>query len=223
MHRMHHGPQTASGPETTGATIHWVPQYDIFASLMGLGVNGSNSRMIIEMSKIKPGDKILDVGCGTGDLTLTAKKYAGASGSAYGIDPSPEGIDIARKKARRSGAEVVFEVGLIEKIAYPDAAFDVVIRRLVIHHLPDDLKRQGFREIYRVLKPGGLVFIADFKPPSNPILAHVALALVGHRMMMQSNVWGIPPMLTETGFVEVASGPTRSVFLAFVSGKKPTV
>ena len=104
MHRMHHGPQTKSGPETTGATIHWVPQYDIFASLMGLGVNGSNSRMIIEMSKIKPGDKILDVGCGTGDLTLTAKKYAGASGSAYGIDPSPEGIDIARKKAKHSGA-----------------------------------------------------------------------------------------------------------------------
>ena len=222
MYRMHNDPKTRNGPETSGATIHWTSQYDIFASLMGLGVNGSNSRVIVEMAKIKPGDKVLDVGCGTGDLTLTAKKYAGASGSAYGIDASPEGIDLARKKAKRSGFETVFEVGLIEKIAYPDATFDIVISRLVIHHLPDDLKCQGFKEIFRVLKPGGLFLLADFKPPTNPVLAHVASALVGHRMMMQSNVWGIPPMLTETGFVDVASGPTRSAFLAFVSGKKPT-
>jgi ubiquinone/menaquinone biosynthesis C-methylase UbiE len=220
MHRMHNSPTTKSGPETTGATIHWTPPYDIFAGLLGLGVNGPNSRQIVEMAKIKPGDKVLDVGCGTGDLTLTARKYAGALGSAYGIDASPEGIDIARKKAKRSGSEAVFEVGLIEKIAYPDATFDVVISRLVIHHLPDDLKRQGFREIYRVLKPGGHVFLADFRPPTNPVLAHVSSALIKHRMM-QSNVWGIPPVLTETGFVDVTSGPTRSAFLAFVSGKKP--
>jgi ubiquinone/menaquinone biosynthesis C-methylase UbiE len=221
MHRMRNDPKTRSGPETAGLTIHWASRYDVFTGLLGLGVNRPNSRMIIEMAKIKPGDKVLDVGCGTGNLTLTAKKYAGASGSAYGIDASPEMIDVARKKAKRSGSETVFEVGLIEKIAYPDATFDVVISRLVIHHLPDDLKRQGFKEIYRVLKPGGLFFLADFKPPTNPVLAHVTSALVGHRMM-QSNVWGIPPMLTETGFVDVASGPTRSAFLAFVSGKKPT-
>jgi len=221
MHRMHNVPKTASGPETTGATIHWASQYDIFTSLLGLGVNRPNSRMIVEMAKIEPGDKVLDVGCGTGNLTLTAQRYAGASGSAYGIDASPEMIAVAQKKARRSGSGTAFEVGLIEAIAYPDATFDVVISRLVIHHLPDDLKRQGFREIYQVLKPGGLFFLADFKPPTNPVLAHVTSALVGHRMM-QSNVWGIPPMLTETGFVDVASGPTRSAFLAFVSGKKPT-
>ena len=222
MHRMHNNPKTRSGPETTGVTIHWTSQYDIFASLMGLGVNGPNSRMIIEMAKIKPGDKVLDVGCGTGDLTLTAEKYAGASGAAHGVDASPEGIDIARRKAKRSGSKTVFEVGLIEKIAYPDTTFDVVISRLVIHHLPDDLKRQAFAEIFRVLKPGGLLFVADFRPPTHPILAHVASALFGHRMM-QSNPWGIPPMLTEAGFVDVASGPTRSALLGFVSGKKPTV
>ena len=221
MHRMHDDLKTRSGPETTGATIHKASQYDIHTGLMGLGVNRSNSRMIIEMAKIKLGDKVLDVGCGTGNLTLTAKRYAGASGSAYGIDASPEMIDVARKKAKRTGSETDFEVGLIEKIAYPDATFDVVISRLVIHHLPDDLKRQGFAEIFRVLKPGGLFFLADFNPPANPILAHVASALVSHGMM-QANVWRIPPMLTETGFVDVASGPTRSAFLAFVSGKKPT-
>ena len=221
MHRMRNAHKTRNGPETTGAVIHWTAQHDIFVRLVGLGLNGDNSRMIVEMAKIRPGDKVLDVGCGTGDLTLTAKSYVGASGAAYGIDASLQGIDLARKKAERSGSASVFEVGLIEKIPYPEAAFNVVISRLVIHHLPDDLKRKGVAEIFRVLKPGGLLFLSDFNPPTNPILAHLALALVGHRMMMQSNVSNIVPVLVEAGFADVTTGPTRSRFMAFVSGKRP--
>ena len=220
MHRMRNDPKTKSGPETSGATIHWASQYDFFTSLLGLGVNHSNSRMVIELAKIKPGDKVLDAGCGSGNLTLTAQKYAGASAEVHGVDASPEMIVVARKKAKRYGAKTIFDLGLIEKLAYPEDTFDVVISRLVIHHLPDNLKRHGFAEILRVLKPGGLFFVADFKPPSNPVLAHVTSAVVGQHMM-QTSVEVIPSLMKEAGFVEVSSGPTRSAFLAFVSGKKP--
>jgi len=223
MHRMHDNPKTPSGPQTTGVTIHWTSQYDMFARLMGLGVNGSNSRTIAEMAKIKPGDKVLDVGCGTGDLTLTAANYVGASGSAYGIDAAPEGIEIARTKAKRSGAHAIFDVGLIENLDLPDATFDVVISRLVIHHLPDDLKRRGFSEIYQLLKPGGHIFVADFKPPTNPVLVHVISALVGHRMMLRSNnVASLSSMFAEAGFVDVVSESKRSPLLLYVSGNKPS-
>ena len=221
MHGTRDTHKAQSGPETTGAVIHWTSPHDIFIKLLGLAVNGANSRMIVETANIRTGDKVLDVGCGTGDLTLTAKNYAGAFGAAYGIDASPEGIDLARKKATRSSIEAVFEIGLIEKIPYPNATFDVVISRLVIHHLPDDLKQRGLAEVFRVLKPGGRVFLVDFKPPTNPILVHVTSALVGHKTMMRSNVESILPMLSEAGFINVASGPTRSALLAFVSGKKP--
>jgi ubiquinone/menaquinone biosynthesis C-methylase UbiE len=220
MHQIQNENKIENGPETTGITLHKASQYDIHTSLMGLGVNGSNSRMVVEAAKIKLGEKVLDVGCGTGNLTLAAKKYVGASGSVYGIDASPEMVVEARKKAKHSGLEAVFDLGLIEKLPYPDATFDVVISRLVIHHLPDDLKRRGLAEIFRVLKPGGRLFLADFNPPANPLLARLTLALVGHRMM-QVSVHSIPPLLTEAGFVEVASGPTRSAFLGFVSGRKP--
>jgi ubiquinone/menaquinone biosynthesis C-methylase UbiE len=178
-----------------------------------MGPNRPNSRMVIELADVKPGGTVLDVGCGTGSLTLTAQSYAGPQGKVYGIDVAPEMIETAKKKAARSRQAVVFDVGLIEKLAFPDGTFDVVINRLVIHHLPDDLNRRGFVEILRVLKPGGRLLIADFVPPANYFMNHLASALVGSHMM-QTNIWGLPSMLTETGFVDVASGPTRSAFLA---------
>jgi demethylmenaquinone methyltransferase/2-methoxy-6-polyprenyl-1,4-benzoquinol methylase/phosphoethanolamine N-methyltransferase len=188
---------------------------------MGLGVDQSNSRMVVEMAKIKPGDTVLDVGCGSGNLTLTAKKYVGRSGSVAGIDAASEMIEVARKKASQLRMDATFEVGLIEKLPFAEVTFDVVISRLVIHHLPDDLKYRGFAEIFRVLKPNGSLFIADFKLPTNPVLAYAASAFLGHEMIQRSNVSIIPAILKKTGFVDVASGPTRSAFLAFVSGKKP--
>ena len=220
MHRMHNEPTTANGPETSGLTLHWAHEYDIFSGLMGMGVNRPNSRMVIELAKVKPGDKVLDVGCGTGSLTLTAYSYAGASGGVYGIDAAPEMIEVARKKAKQTGLDAVFEVGLVEKIPFPDATFDVVVSRLVIHHLPDDLKRKAFIEIFRVLKPGGHFLVADFKPPTNPILSHVTSAIVGQHMM-RTDVSIIPSLFSAAGFVEVSSGPTHSAILAYVSGKKP--
>jgi ubiquinone/menaquinone biosynthesis C-methylase UbiE len=220
MHQMHNEPSVENGPQTTGAVLHHGSRYDLHTGLLGLGTNSRNSRRVIELAHIKPGDSVLDVGCGTGNLTLTAQSYVGPSGKVYGIDASPEMIEVAKKKASHSGLEVVFEVGLIEKLDFPTATFDVAISRLAIHHLPDDLKRTGFAEILRVLKPSGHLLIADFNPPTNPVLKHVISVLVGHRMM-QTNIGILPPMLTSAGFVDVTSGPTRSAFLAFVSGRKP--
>lgn len=221
MHKMHNDSKTGTGPETTGATLHQASGYDFHSNLMGMGVDQSNSRMVVEMAKIKEGDSVLDVGYGSGNLTLTAKKYVGNTGAVYGIDASPEMIEVARKKAWQARREVIFDVGLIEKLSFAGATFDIVITRLVVHHLPDDLKRRSFAEIFRVLKPGGQLFIADFKPPTSPLLTHIATAIVGQQMMDASRIEAIPPMLKDAGFIEVASGPTRSAFLAFVSGRKP--
>jgi ubiquinone/menaquinone biosynthesis C-methylase UbiE len=219
MHRMHNQPRIKNGPQTAGTTIHWASHYDIFTRLMGMGVNRPNSRMVIELAGIKPGDTVLDVACGTGNLTLTAQTYAGPGGKVYGIDAAPEMIEVARDKASRSGLAVIFEVGLAEQLDFADGTFDVVISRLAIHHLPDDLKRKAFAEILRVLKPGGHLLIADLSPPKNPILYHITSALVGSHMM-KTDIWSLTPMLTDAGFEKVESGATRSAILAYVSGKK---
>lgn len=221
MHQNHTHPSNQTGPETRGATLHEASQYDFHTRMMGLGVNQANSSMIAQMANIKPGDKVLDVGCGSGNLTLTTKRYAGRSGSVYGIDASPEMIDVARKNAKQTGIDAMFDVALIEKLPFEDATFDIVISRLVMHHLPADLKQQALAEISRVLKPGGTIFLADFQTPANPVLARVISLFIGHPAMVQSKVSSLIPILERTGFDHLASGQTRSVFMGFASGTKP--
>jgi ubiquinone/menaquinone biosynthesis C-methylase UbiE len=220
MHRMHNQPRAEDGPRTAGNVLHWASEYDIFSSLAGMGVNRRGSRMVIELAGIEPGEAVLDVACGSGSLTLTAESYAGRNGKVYGIDASPEMIRVAKRKASRSGSAVIFQLGLAEKLEFPAAAFDVVISRLAIHHLPEEVKAGAFAEMLRVLKPGGRVLIADFVQPKNHFMSHIASALVGSHMM-ETSAWSLPPLLKEAGFTEVSSGPTRSSFLAFVSGRKP--
>ena len=220
MHKNHAHSGSQTGPQTKGATLHKASQYDFHTRLMGLGVNQANSSMVVQMANIKEGDKVLDVGCGSGNLTLTAKRSAGRLGSVYGIDAAPEMIDVARMKAGQAGADVVFEVAVIEELPFEDSTFDVVISRLVMHHLPDDLKQMAFAEIYRVLKPKGTVFLADFQTPTNPLAAHLISLVIGHPAMMQSDVSDLRPMLTKAGFASVTTGRTRSAFLSFARGKK---
>jgi ubiquinone/menaquinone biosynthesis C-methylase UbiE len=116
----------------------------------------------IVLANIQPGEQVLDVGCGTGTLALEAARHVGTSGRVIGIDPSLEQIARARAKAARRRLPLEFQIGVIEQIPFPDQAFDVVFSTLMMHHLPDPLKRQGLAEIARVLRPGGRLIIADF-------------------------------------------------------------
>jgi demethylmenaquinone methyltransferase/2-methoxy-6-polyprenyl-1,4-benzoquinol methylase/phosphoethanolamine N-methyltransferase len=120
-------------------------------------------RQTVDFAQIAPGEHILDVGCGTGDLTLRAAERAGSAGQVCGIDPGPEMIETARRKAARAQVEVDFRVGVIERLPYPDDSFDAVLSSLMMHHLPADLKPIGLAEIRRVLKPNGRLIIVDMK------------------------------------------------------------
>ena len=88
----------------------------------------------------------------------------GSTGRVFGIDPGKEQIARAWAKAARRQVPIEFQFGVIEQLAFPDQMFDVVLSTLMMHHLPASLKRQGLAEIARVLKPGGRLVIADFKP-----------------------------------------------------------
>jgi ubiquinone/menaquinone biosynthesis C-methylase UbiE len=119
-------------------------------------------RLTIALARIRPGESVLDVGCGTGTLALEVQSRAGGAGRVAGIDPSSEQIERARSKASRRNLPTDFKTGVIEHLAFPDQTFDVALSTLMMHHLPESLKRQGLAEIARVLRPGGRLVIADF-------------------------------------------------------------
>jgi ubiquinone/menaquinone biosynthesis C-methylase UbiE len=163
---------------------------------------------------------VLEVGCGTGDVALAARGPAGVSGAVYGIDPAPEMIAIARRKAQNAGIAVDFRVGVIEALPFGADTFDVALSSLMIHHLPDDLKRQGLAEVVRVLKPGGRLLIVDLKRPTDHLGR--ALLTVAFHGGLNSGVQDLPPLLHAAGFTSIETGDTGFRMLGFVRGQTPT-
>ncbi len=204
--------KTSPNYETKGHVIHWAGIYD---ALFGWFL-GRTHDTVVKLAAPVPGDEVLDVGCGTGSLTLAVKAALGAGGTVHGIDASPEMIARAQRKAGKAGRELDFRVGLAEKLPFSDRTFDLVISQLAIHHLPGDLKVHAFKEMCRVLKPNGRCVIIDFEPPG--LWRSLAGLFHGHEMM-QTDVRQYANMMEAAGFSEIAVGKTRHRMLAFVRGR----
>ena len=219
LHHRRGTPLADLRPTTRGRMIRWAAYYDQFVNLFTLGRRAELRRATVALARIQPGEQVLEVGCGTGDVALTAGLEVGEHGTVSGVDPAPEMIAVARSKAARAATSVSFQVGVIESLAFPDATFDVVLSSLMMHHLPEDLKRQGLTEIARVLKPGGRVLIVDIKRSTGYVDRMLtALALHGH---MESGTEELPAMLRAAGFTGVAAGETGFRLLGFVRGEAP--
>jgi SAM-dependent methyltransferase len=112
------------------------------------------------LGRLRPGERVLDLGSGAGTDSLVAAQMVGAEGSVVGIDMTPEMLAKARGAAAELGADnVEFVEGEVERLPFPDSSFDVVISNGVIDLVPD--KDAVFSAIHRVLVPGGRLQIAD--------------------------------------------------------------
>lgn len=144
-----------------GIVIHSAAEYDRRFTVRSRGREGAFRRELLELARLAPGESVLDVGCGTGTLALAAKRRVGSEGMVRAIDPSPEMIARARSKARRSGLDIAFEEAVAQTLPVEDDTFDVVLAVLTLHQLPQGDHDRTLREIERVLRPGGRLFVAD--------------------------------------------------------------
>jgi len=142
--------------------------YDLNNRLHSFGRDQAWRRRAVALSGLKPGDRVLDVACGTGDLT-ECFALAGA-GPCLGVDFTEPMLEIARSKARRLPVELrpSYRAGDAMALMLPDGAFDVVSIAFGIRNVSEP--RTALKEFHRVLRPGGRLVILEFSRPSNRIL-----------------------------------------------------
>ena len=218
---MFHHSQQKMDQRPSGSMEGWSRVYDIITGLLFLGQEQNIRQSTLDLVKITGRDTILEVGCGTGTLTLAAKKRAGPESRVFGIDPAPDMIATAKQKAVKDGLEVEFKRGLIEAIPFSDDTFDIVLSSAMMHHVPaGETQRKGIEDVFRVLKPGGQFLIVDLEPPRTFPMKEIAGFLFGREFLTLS-VGTFIPLLEKTGYIDIHSGATKSKAFSFLAGKRP--
>jgi ubiquinone/menaquinone biosynthesis C-methylase UbiE len=171
----------------------------------------------LSKAELRSGERVLDLGSGGGIDTLIAAQQVGRKGHVYGLDMSPDMLELARRNAAEAGAKnVSFLEGMLEAIPLPDASVDVVTSNCVIN-LCDD-KAAVLREAFRVLVPGGRFLVADMvllRPELPPAQARAAATILGCTNGVLA-VQEYTRIMEDAGFIQVsvelrASAPWRQL------------
>lgn len=183
------------------------PSYDAYMKKITLGREHLLRETTVNLAQVKPGESILEIGCGTGTLTLAAKRKAGASGKAFGIDIIPGMIKISQEKAAQANENIQFQIGSIDNIPFPENQFDVVMCSFMIFHMSENTRRKGIAEIYRVLKPGGRLLVLDLAMPTQLLSRLIAKILFGG--FLQHELQELLPLMETSGFSDIEIGPAN--------------
>lgn len=169
-------------------------------------------RRLVERADISDGQRVLDLGCGTGTLTVMVKQ-AYPKADVTGLDGDPDVLEIAHLKAGQAGLKITWDHGYAYDLTYPDRSFDVVVSSLVVHHLESSDKVRAFREVLRVLKPGARFHVVDFGKPFSPLTRLQAAVMKNLEEVADNFAGRIAPMLQEAGFESVSeAGNFTTIF-----------
>jgi ubiquinone/menaquinone biosynthesis C-methylase UbiE len=167
---------------------------------------GAFKRRLLEHARIKDGESVLDLACGTGTLAIEVKKEH-PKAKVSGVDADEAILRRAKAKAKDAGVKISLQLGVSNELPYDARAFDVVLSTLFFHHLTDEAKADTAEEVRRVLRLGGRVLIADWGRPQDPLMrtAFVGVQLLDGFRTTSSNVAGrLPEFLRDAGLKRVS-------------------
>ena len=165
-------------------------------------------RALLMQAGLQPHQHVLDLACGTGTLAIMAK-LAEPTLAMTGIDGDGAVLSRATRKAAKAGVAIAFQQGLATRLPFADASFDCVLSSLFFHHLEPAQKRLALAEVFRVLRPGGELHIADWGKASNAlmrILFYSVQWLDGFSPTADHVAGRLPDYVREAGFNPVRAG-----------------
>ena len=189
------------------------PTYDKLMKRMTFGRERELRETTVSLAGVKPGDCVLEVGCGTGTLTLAAKRRAGSSGKVFGIDVIPVMIELSQRKATQAGEEITFQLASIADIPFPANHFDVVMCSFMIFHMSEMTRQKGIAEIFRVLKPQGRFLVLDSATPTRPWLTTLVKIISGGEL--PPDMRQLRPRMETCGFSDIEIAPVNFRLLGF--------
>lgn len=196
--------------------ITWAGRYDAFIWLATLGRETRLRERLLAPARLRQGEAVLDVGCGTGSLALIAKRQVGPSGAVHGIDASPAMIARAVHKARKRNADVGFDVATADALPFADGSFDVTLSTVMLHHLRRTVRVVAVSEMRRVLRKVGRALLVDFAGARNSRSPLLHFHRHGH---VDPQV--LRDLATDSGLRVVDSGPIGQWSLQYVLAEKP--
>ena len=144
-------------------------RYDLMNSVMSAGLHHRWRSRAVGLTGLVPGQRALDVCCGTGDLALELKRRVGVQGSVVGLDFSEPMLELAREKSAQTGLDVAYRHGNALELPFEDGAFDAATVGFGVRNLVD--LRSGIAEMARVVRVGGRVVILEITTPQRPPLS----------------------------------------------------
>jgi len=198
--------------------IHWARAYDLVNGLFGRRGRRLRESFAGDLG-LHAGDRVLDVGCGTGRLAMTFAGRVAPTGSVAGIDPAPEMIKRATSRAGKQQVPAAFQVAFAQRLPFPNATFDAVACTLALHHVAEDDQQSAVQEMHRVLKPDGRLLIAEFDQGHGPhaLLRWLRPSAPEHMAERAHQ------LVDAAGFTAVTGRPTNLSWLRTITARKEPV
>jgi ubiquinone/menaquinone biosynthesis C-methylase UbiE len=159
-------------------------------------------RHLVDTAHLANHQRVLDLGSGTGTLTILMKQSYPAM-SLVGLDGDAAMLEIARKKAEQAGLEIEWQEALATALPFEDGSFDRVVSCLMTHHLTAPNKVKAFQEVKRVLKPDGEFHILDFGKPTRLLMKLISIPMARLEEAGDNYRGLLPQMLRQAGFTRI--------------------
>jgi ubiquinone/menaquinone biosynthesis C-methylase UbiE len=186
-----------------------LPLYDPFVKLFG---GDAARKALLDQAALRPGHRILEIGCGTGTLTMQIKQLH-SQVEVVGLDPDPKALARTRRKTKRAAVSAQLDQGFADELPYPEASFDHVFSSFMFHHLPADERGKMLRAVRRILKAGGEFHMLDFEGPEDGAHGFLTHLLHASDHLKENSENRVLSLMRQAGFADAKKvGRRRMLF-----------